>query len=767
MTFQVAISGLEELAGRQLVTEVQIDRRLYDHSTAHIVLRWHEMDGYEDRPAPLLAAKALNCPIDITWKDNDLLEATPCFRGYVQQASAQRLPTLSVLTLSCASHSKRTDLVPRFRAFQATTLLEIATQIARTEPLIKIISPGDLQVPIALSLQHGETDFAYLTRMLHASGVPMATEDLTGRVLLGARAQEPPVPFPGADWGWSHITFAGALQALPSIIGGGTGATGLARAAAASFLGQSTRRAADYFPQTDGAALSQTHAETASLADTAGSLVHIAGAVLPFGPGHAVDLEGQQGLIHTVSITGHPNVTTASQTFQMQPGSRPLPTHRPPPSCPARSVWAFVTDNEDKDKQGRIQVEFEFEPLDPQPSGERVWLHTLTPYGGGQDAAHARLPAMPHAARAHSYTGFLSLPEVGERVLVQFHAHWDNDAVVLGSVRHGPLSPADSARDTKRWRTPSGNEVALTTEGEGAVAKDVVSVHARNHVVLEAQVGADGESVAVQCGKNYVHLISKKGVDRIEVISAGSLLIHAAGHLQMEGDSVLIKAKGGTVAVSDAVRQGVKSGNTQPSVTPKKQNKAAPKPAPQVTAPTQAGAGGSAKAGKLPGKGGKRYVVYRDANGNIREVKTGGSAAWRNNNPGNMMYDGIAQAHGAIGRNPMHDFAIFPDHQSGMDAIVGKLQSRSYQYKNGMPMTIHDAIFRWAPPTDHNDSPAYVEAIRRQTHLDPNEEMHSLSVSDLQSVANAIRVHEGTIPGTTYTPSSAGAPAWVRDLLGH
>lgn len=221
MTFQIAITGVDELAGRQLMTEVQIDRHLYDHSLAHVVMRWQETDGYEDRLAPILAAKALNCPISITWKDNDLVEATPCFRGYVQNASAQRLPAASALTLSCASYSKRTDLVPRFRAFQATTLHEIAAQIAEAEPLIKIVSPEDLQVPIALSVQHGETDFAYLRRMLGAWGVPMATEDLTGHVLLGARGKEPPASFPGVDWGWSHITFAGALQALPSLIGGG------------------------------------------------------------------------------------------------------------------------------------------------------------------------------------------------------------------------------------------------------------------------------------------------------------------------------------------------------------------------------------------------------------------------------------------------------------------------------------------------------------------------------------------------------------------
>jgi len=145
----------------------------------------------------------------------------------------------------------------------------------------------------------------------------------------------------------------------------------------------------------------------------------------------------------------------------------------------------------------------------------------------------------------------LSLPEVGERVLVEFLGNWDSDAVVLGSVRHGGISPADSARDTKRWRTPSGNEIALTTEGEGAAAKDVVSLHARNHVVLEAHVSAGSEDVFLLCGSSYVHLTNKGGQAHVEMTSAGSLLVHAAGHLQLEGDSVQILAKGGKVRVQD------------------------------------------------------------------------------------------------------------------------------------------------------------------------------------------------------------------------
>ena len=118
----------------------------------------------------------------------------------------------------------------------------------------------------------------------------------------------------------------------------------------------------------------------------------------------------------------------------------------------------------------------------------------------------------------------------------------------------------------------------MTTEGEGAEAKDVLSLHARNHVVLEAQVSHGSEDVFLMCGSSYVHLRNTNGQAHVEVTSAGSLLVHAAGHLQLEGDSVQILAKGGRVSVKDTVRGGSgfaghkalnkNTGRTKPAIKP-------------------------------------------------------------------------------------------------------------------------------------------------------------------------------------------------------
>ncbi|MDQ2798881.1 MAG: phage late control D family protein, partial [Armatimonadota bacterium] len=270
MAFQIQIAGAEELSTRHLLTQVVIERPLYDHARAELTLHWHEGSRYEDRQTAFLAAKILNCPIDIQWKDNDLTEHVLCFHGYIEDVRGRRNTASSSLILSCVAFSKRTDLIPRYRTFQATTLLEIAQHIAHSEPLIKIDQAGDLDLPIVLSIQHGETDYAYLSRMMHAWAVPMITQDKTGQILLGARGTEPRTPFPDACYGWSEINFSGDLEALPYLADGGGGPAGLARSRVQEHNAQLSRLAARYYGIPDAPAINKRVSEASSKVDTSG-----------------------------------------------------------------------------------------------------------------------------------------------------------------------------------------------------------------------------------------------------------------------------------------------------------------------------------------------------------------------------------------------------------------------------------------------------------------------------------------------------------------
>ena len=538
MAFEIQIVGAEELSSRHLLTQVTVDRPLYDHTRAELTLHWQEGSLYEDRQTAFLAAKLLNCPIDIQWKDNDLTEHVTCFHGYIEDVRGHRETSSSSLALSCVSFSRRTDLIPRYRTFQATTLLEIASQIAKSEPLIKINQAGDMDLPIVLSVQHGETDFAYLSRMLHAWAVPMMISDKTGQVILGARGVEAQSPFPDSSYGWSEINFSGTLEALPYLASGGSGPVGVAQGRVQAHNAELPRKAAYYYGIPDAPAITKRVSEAASRTDTSGYHLVLNGAVLAFSPGDVVGFEGQQHLVRSVRVTGHPQQTTATQEFWLQPLTLPLAPERSRPVWSSRALWSHVTANEhDPLHQGRIQVEFEWEHLDPQASHERAWLHTLTPYGGGSGSTGVG------GRQSGQYSGFFSLPEIGERVLVEFLGDWDSEAVVIGGIREYPQEETYNPHQTKRWSTPSGNEVLMHTVG----AKDVVQMKNQGKMVFESQLENGTHSLTMNSGGNpgdTIHFQGDGASCRLDISVATDLYMQAGSHIEIQGKSVTMRATG-------------------------------------------------------------------------------------------------------------------------------------------------------------------------------------------------------------------------------
>ena len=136
------------------------------------------------------------------------------------------------------------------------------------------------------------------------------------------------------------------------------------------------------------------------------------------------------------------------------------------------------------------------------------------------------------------------------------------------------------------------------------------------------------------------------------------------------------------------------------------------------------------------GIGTNRMFVGND--GNIYE-KSGGSRAWRNNNPGNLEYGKFTKANGAIGTDGR--FAIFPDTNTGLNAIVALFSTPSYQN-----LTIENAINRYAPPIENNVE-NYLKSIENQTGFLRTTPLNKLSQNNLFNLANAISKHEGNIPG--------------------
>lgn len=131
--------------------------------------------------------------------------------------------------------------------------------------------------------------------------------------------------------------------------------------------------------------------------------------------------------------------------------------------------------------------------------------------------------------------------------------------------------------------------------------------------------------------------------------------------------------------------------------------------------------------------GGGGYAVYSMTRG------------LRNNNPGNIKYDGTPWEGLA---NPPSDgtFAIFTDAIYGIRAL-GKILS-NYIAIDGIAPTVTALISRWAPPSE-NDTAAYIAAVANSLGVDPNTTLDlSATLSDgspnptLPALVAAIIQHE-------------------------
>jgi hypothetical protein len=130
--------------------------------------------------------------------------------------------------------------------------------------------------------------------------------------------------------------------------------------------------------------------------------------------------------------------------------------------------------------------------------------------------------------------------------------------------------------------------------------------------------------------------------------------------------------------------------------------------------------------------GEKNSVIYVCADG-TEFLRSGGTRAWRNNNPGNLI---AAEKSGlSIGRGG--SFAVFASQEDGFAAL-------EYSLKNFYSDIRLDKVFKkYAPATDHNDPEQYAAMVRKMTGLDAARTIGSLTKEELDKFKSAIKRVEG------------------------
>jgi len=131
-------------------------------------------------------------------------------------------------------------------------------------------------------------------------------------------------------------------------------------------------------------------------------------------------------------------------------------------------------------------------------------------------------------------------------------------------------------------------------------------------------------------------------------------------------------------------------------------------------------------------------VVYETEDGTIY-TWSGGTRAWRNNNPGNIRGGDFARGRGAIGN--AGGFAVFADYETGFAALLALLRAPSYRQ-----LTIEQTITRYAPPVENNTD-AYIASVEKITGVPRAAPLMMLSDAALHAFAKAIERHEGYKPG--------------------
>ncbi|GII91524.1 hypothetical protein [Sinosporangium siamense] len=140
------------------------------------------------------------------------------------------------------------------------------------------------------------------------------------------------------------------------------------------------------------------------------------------------------------------------------------------------------------------------------------------------------------------------------------------------------------------------------------------------------------------------------------------------------------------------------------------------------------------------------------------QLRVGGTLAWRNNNPGNLL-PGRLPYRGAVGLD-RRGYAIFRDYEDGWQALRGLLHTRLYSSS-----TIASALRRYAPRHAGNDPERYASRVRRLTGLDVSRRIGGLNDHELEGFMRAIRVLEGFRGGRAFHRDDPGLAARFTGLF--
>ena len=245
---------------------------------------------------------------------------------------------------------------------------------------------------------------------------------------------------------------------------------------------------------------------------------------------HEVDARGY--------YTGHFEAIAADTGF--------LP--RPEFEMPRAEIQvAKVTSNTDKQNQGRVQVQFDWQ----NGADKTEFIRVMTPDAGGSD-------------KVKTNRGFMAIPEVGDQVMVAFQHHHPDRPFVMGGMFHGKVGGGGGAGNNVRsFSSKSGNCITLN-DGDGVriVDRNKNSVELNGVGNLDTNISADyTENIGgnqttnitsanrINIGTNSVENVGEKGTSTFASSSGYYYVKSETATLLKSGESSIILTKDGIIKI--------------------------------------------------------------------------------------------------------------------------------------------------------------------------------------------------------------------------
>lgn len=205
----------------------------------------------------------------------------------------------------------------------------------------------------------------------------------------------------------------------------------------------------------------------------------------------------------------------------------------------AEAQFAKVISNTDPQNQGRVQVQFDWQ------NGPDIteFIRVMSPDAGSSD-------------KVSKNRGFMSIPEVGDQVIVNFvHQHPDRPFVMGGMFHGGVGGGGGTGNNIKSLSSKSGNIICLN-DGAGIEIKDKngnhVTLSGTGNIKTEVSNNSEefiGNNLTINVATNTTIDVGK-GKSKITMDNAGKVNITSAKEIKFEtGSSSVTMDESGNITI--------------------------------------------------------------------------------------------------------------------------------------------------------------------------------------------------------------------------